>query len=65
MDFTYISLMLRILFPSNNLIANWMSANHLSLNPQKTTFVILTHNRQKPEPILFLNGTYARAGHPL
>ena len=28
-------------------IANWMSANHLCLNPQKTKLMILSCNRQK------------------
>ena len=36
--------------------ANWMSANHLCLNLQKTKLVILSHNRRKLQPILFLNG---------
>ena len=38
-------------------IANWMSANHLCLNPQKTKLMILSCNIHKPQPILFLNRT--------
>ena len=36
---------------------NWMSANHLCLNPQKTKLTILSRNRHKLQPILLLNGT--------
>ena len=47
-----------ILLPADiDHIANWMFANHLCLNPQKTKFMILSRKRHKPQPILFLNGT--------
>ena len=37
-------------------IANWMTLNHLSLNPQKTKLIILSCSGQKSHPVLLLNG---------